>query len=228
MASFLKDWLSSSLTRETMLKMGLRITLVIIAVTLLSYWHISDTLEEQTYDNLQNYITERGQKESAIFIQAEDNHRVFRDAFLAAWPKALGQPSQARFDTLFFEPNDGTWRMRPKWFEGVRRSDGTISRHISAYIGKDVVVDGVLRSKLLLSYDLVDRYAEGWSHLYSSLYVTMPDNVILIHWPFLAWGLETDALLDINNEEWGYISNAENNPARESVWTGLFYGCSAN
>jgi len=233
MTSSITKWVSVSLTRETILKMGLRISVIIMAVALLSYWHISVTLEEQTYDNLQNYITERGQKESAIFTLAEENHRVFRDAFLEAWPKALAQPSHSRFDALFFEPGDMTLRMRPELFEGVRRPDGTVSRHISAFVGKEpaasrVLLKGVLQSKLLLSYDLIDRYAEGWSHLFSNLYVTMPENVIMIRWPHIAWGTETAATLDINKYEWGYISDPEHNPSREPAWTGLYYHAPIN
>lgn len=219
----IKNWFSSSLTRETILKMGIRISFIVMAVTLLTYWHTFNTLEEQTYDNLQNYITERGQKESAIFTLAEDNHRVFRQAFLDVWPDALAQPSLARFNSLFFEPGDGTQRLRPKQFTGTYRSDGTISQHISSYVGNGSDLNEIYRSKLLLSYDLIDRYAEGWTHRFPSLYVTMPENAIMIYWPLLAWGLEADASLDINKEEWGYISDPAHNPAREPAWTGLFY-----
>ncbi len=217
------NWISSSLTRETILKMGLRVSLIVTAVALLSYWHISVTLEEQTYDSLQNYITERGQKESNIFLLAEDNHKVFRNAFLEAWLKAVKQPSAERFEQLFFEPGDGTWRLRPALFRGVYRPDGTKSSNITGYVGKGVEVDPAMRSRLLLAYDMIDRYAEGWTHRFPTLYVTMPENAILIHWPYLPWGLEADANLDINNEEWGYISDPRHNPSREAAWTGLFY-----
>lgn len=206
-----------------MLKMGIRISFIVMAVTLLTYWHTFNTLEEQTYDNLQNYITERGQKESAIFTLAEDNQLVFRQAFLDAWPKALAQPSLTRFNALFFEPGDNTRRLRAERFTGTHRSDGTVSRHISGYVGGNSELNEFYRSKLLLSYDLIDRYAEGWTHRFSTLYVTMPENAIMIHWPLLAWGLETDASLDINKEEWGYVSDPAHNPTREPAWTGLFY-----
>ncbi|MEH6358556.1 MAG: diguanylate cyclase [Pseudomonadales bacterium] len=219
----IKSWFSSSLTRETILKMGIRISFIVMAVTLLTYWHTYNTLEEQTYDNLQNYITERGQKESAIFTLAEDNHLVFRKAFLDAWPKALAQSSLTRFNSLFFEPGDDTRRLRSERFTGTHRFDGTISKHISGYVGGGSKLNEFYRSKLLLSYDLIDRYAEGWTHRFSTLYVTMPENAIMIHWPLLAWGLETDATLDINKEEWGYVSDPEHNPTREPAWTGLFY-----
>lgn len=219
----IKSWFSSSLTRETILKMGIRISFIVMAVTLLTYWHTFNTLEEQTYDNLQNYITERGQKESTIFTLAEDNHLVFRKAFLDAWPKALAQPSLTRFNSLFFEPGDDTRRLRAERFTGTHRFDGTISKHISGYVGGGSELNEFYRSKLLLSYDLIDRYAEGWTHRFSTLYVTMPENAIMIHWPLLAWGLETDASLDINKEEWGYVSDPEHNPTREPAWTGLFY-----
>ena len=219
----LTQWISSSLTRETMLKMGLRVSLIVVAVASLSYWHISVTLEEQTYDNLKNYITERGQKESAIFQLAEDNHRVFRTAFLEAWRSDQSTALSSRFDKMFFEADDGTIRLNPEYFDGVRRSNGTLSRYISAYVGPGVELDETLRRKLVLSYELIDQFAEGWSHRFSNLYVTMPENVIMIHWPMLAWGLKTDASLNINQEEWGYISDLAHNPSREPAWTGLFY-----
>lgn len=223
MAKIIRHWFLSSLTRLALLKMSLRIAIVIMAVALLSYWHIFATLEEQTYDNLQNYITERGQKESARFMLAEDNHRLFRKTFLEAWPKASKQNSQPRFDSLFFDPSDGTLRMKAERFEGFERPNGTTSRHITAFVGKHTTVDEALRSKLLLAYDLIDQYADGWSHRFTNLYLTTPENALVIHWPSLPWALDSGADLDINKVEWGYISDPAHNPTRESAWTGLFY-----
>ena len=71
-----------SLAFKTLLQMGVRITIVVVATAALSYFHIVSNLEEQTLDKLEKYITERGQKESAVFQLAEDNHKVFSKAFL--------------------------------------------------------------------------------------------------------------------------------------------------
>ncbi|MCJ8269267.1 MAG: hypothetical protein MJK04_07665, partial [Psychrosphaera sp.] len=71
-----------SLTTQTLLQMATRITLVVMAVSILSYWHIVETLEVQTHDKLSNYIHERGAKDSAIFVLAQDNHKVFKQQFL--------------------------------------------------------------------------------------------------------------------------------------------------
>ena len=81
--SFIKSDAEQSLTRTTLIKMGIRIALIIIAVTLLSYWHVMSNLELQVIEQLDKYITERGQRESNLFLLSEDNHIIFKKEFLS-------------------------------------------------------------------------------------------------------------------------------------------------
>src|ERR1700754_3955372 len=71
-----------SLTAHTLLQMSLRITAVVLTVTVISYLHIVHTLTVETKDKLHKYIAERGAKESAIFELAADNLQVLKDSFL--------------------------------------------------------------------------------------------------------------------------------------------------
>ncbi len=48
----------NSLTRTTIINMGWRITIIIIAVTLVSYWHVMSNLELQVIEQLDKYITD--------------------------------------------------------------------------------------------------------------------------------------------------------------------------
>lgn len=70
---------------EVMLQMALRVSIVIIVVSALTYWHIYKTLVNSTIDGLKHYIHERGQRESVIFRLAESNHQIFKASFLAHW-----------------------------------------------------------------------------------------------------------------------------------------------
>ena len=71
----------NSLTSTTIIKMGIRIAIIIIAVTIVSYWHVMSNLESQVVEQLDKYITERGQRESALFLLAEDNHVILKKEF---------------------------------------------------------------------------------------------------------------------------------------------------
>lgn len=224
-----------SLSFVTMLQMAIRITLIVIATAVLSYWHIVSNLEKQTLDKLEKYITERSLKESTIFQLAEDNHAVFKEAFLNLWPERQNVDSEARFKQLFFSPGDGTTRLKKEVFDGIPRQHQDpssymgLSQSITGFVGRgSPVEDNQFRNRLLLSFDLVDRFSQGWSNRFANTYVSMPEGVNIVHWPDLPWALNADPALDISKEEWAFIANKENNPARESVWTGLYYDQTAN
>ncbi|MBF0382434.1 MAG: hypothetical protein HQL69_15545 [Magnetococcales bacterium] len=217
-----------SLSLTTLIQMGIRITVVVIAVAFLSYQHIVSTLEEKTLDELTKYITERGQKESAIFQLAQDNHKIFKDTFLKAWQKK-DRDFSYEYSEYFHRIPDGTTRIKPRAFLGIPRTDGTVSDSISGYVGRDAPVhEREFQDRLMLTYHLLDRFGKGWSHRFANLYASMPQNVNLVYWPGLPWGSQASADLDVNTEEWVYIANATNNPQRKSVWTGLYYDQTAD
>src|SRR5262249_37576285 len=89
-----------SLTAHTLLKMSLRITAVVLAVTAISYLHIVHKLSEETQDKLHKYIAERGAKESAIFELAKDNLQVLKSSFLDDYRSML-EPTDAQFEALY-------------------------------------------------------------------------------------------------------------------------------
>ncbi len=138
------------------------------------------------------YITERGEKESAIFTDAEKNHQKLSQEFLGLWAGETDYDEQ-RFHRLFKPRADGTVRLSEAAFDGFKRFDGTISQYLSAYIGRNAPIDDEnFRRKLLLSYDLLDRYASGWTvYDYPNLYISMPENVNMVYWPGISWGALT-------------------------------------
>ncbi len=223
-----KGFLSSPLARKTLLQMSIRLSLVITIAALVSYVHIFAILNDQVRDSLKKYISERGDKESAIFLNAERNHRQFRQEFLKQWPDRKQQQVPDRFSRLFVEQNDGGRRIHRDAFNGIPRPDGTLSRHITGFIGSDAPQSSEFYNKLLLTYELLDRYGDAWTMDYANLYVSMPDNVNLVYWPGVPWGDQAESDLDVNTEEWVYVANPTNNPDRLSAWTGLYYDQTAD
>src|ERR1700754_4324243 len=104
-----------SLTAHTLLQMSLRITAVVLAVTVISYLHIVHTLTLEPQDKLHKYIAERGSKEGAIFALATDNLDVLKATFLEDYRSML-DPTNAEFYRIYQPLPDGTTRLRPEAF----------------------------------------------------------------------------------------------------------------
>ena len=219
---------SRSLTREILLQMSIRISIVIIIVSAMSYQHIISTLQEQTFDSLSKYITERVHKESAIFELAEDNHSVFKKRFINTYSHQ-SDVSNEKFWSIFKRWPDKTIHLQNKAYDGYYHPDGSFSHSTTAYIGSNAPVDNQeFRNRLYLAYNLVDRYSDAWTNRFANLYVSMPENVNIVHWPGLPWADNAKATLDVTTEEWVYITTLENNPKRRSVWTGLYFDPTAD
>jgi len=227
--------LRKSLELITLLKMAIRLSLAVIVMTGLAYWHFIYNLESQTLDKLESYISERGERESTIFNLAEDNHQVFKNEFLEQWSIRQTEDPSKRFNEIFYAPGDGSWRTRPQVFQGIERPRSIengfqgINSGISGFIGQGTPVNNnEYQNRLLLSFDLIDRFGIGWANRFANTYVSTPEGSNIVYWPGLDWAAGAEASLDIPAEEWVYIANKENNPSRESVWTGLYYDQTAD
>lgn len=212
-----------SLTVDVMLQMAIRVSIVIIAVSALTYWHIYKTLVSSTIDGLEHYIHERGQRESAIFQLAESNHQIFRSSFIAHWQQDFFHNDRF-FWQVFERRPDHTIHLQKKAYDGFFNQSGLISKDITAYIGANAPIENHdFRKKLLLAYTLVDHFGTAWTKQFANLYVSMPENVNIVYWPGVRWADNATSKLNVLSEEWVYITTQKNNPERKSVWTGLYY-----
>lgn len=212
-----------SLTMDVMLQMAVRVSIVIIIVSGLTYWHIYKTLVSSTLDGLEHYIHERGQRESAIFKLAESNHQIFRASFLSQWQQDSFY-NDALFWQVFEKRPDQTIHLQKKAYDGYFNQSGLFSKDVTAYIGTNAPIENaVFRQKLLLAYTLVDHFGMAWSRQFANLYVSMPENVNIVYWPGVRWADNASSKLNVVSEEWVYITTIKNNPERKSVWTGLYY-----
>jgi signal transduction histidine kinase len=111
---------AASLARATLLKMGVRIAIVIALTTLVSYLHMLNTLRQEALQQMERHVTERSQREQAIFVLAEDNHALLKKAMEERLRAMSEQDPNPRFDSLFARLPDGTIRNRPESFDGKR------------------------------------------------------------------------------------------------------------
>jgi len=218
--SLLHFFSKQSLTRTTLIKMGVRITMIILAVTLLSYWHVVSILESQTLEQLEKYIIERGQRDSQLFLLAEDNHAIFKKEFMWQLENWHDRDPQSEFERLFVRWADGVIRNKLDQFDGTRQ----VGLYMGKTQGKPLTLNADIRRRVLILYHFLMNYAPAWHNRFQNTYVTTPENIILVYWPEIpTWVLDAQADLYMPNEEYLWVADQQHNPKRESVWTGLFY-----
>ena len=214
--------------------MTLRIVGVIGASALVSYVHLTSNLEVQIKEQLEKYIVERGQKESDLFLLAEDNHRIFKEDFLARFSASDHQDPSLKFEKLFEAKDDGTLRIKPEFFEDSVSTSSSSSlakpktdRNLwmTGIVGRESAasVDAELRRLSTVSYDMLLAYGPAWNNRFPDLYVSTPENVVIVYWPEQPWGSDISADIDLDKEEWVYIADTDNNKRRETAWTGSYY-----
>ena len=202
-----------SLTRSTILKMGIWITMIIIIVTIINYLRIMSNLELQIVGQLDKYITEQGHHESTLFLLAEDNHAEFKKDLL--WQLEKSEDLQAEFTHLFVRSPDGVIRNRPEIFDGTRQA--------GVYIDKNLTINADIRKQAVTFYKLATSYGKAWHNRFQNTSIIIPDNILVIFWPELpTWTQDATADFELP-EEWRQVADKKYNPMQEALWTGIYY-----
>ena len=222
---------NESLTFNTLVNMVGRLALIILVISAISYWHLMSQLASDTQAKLLGYITERGQREEAIFLLAEDNHALLRDAFLSEYADAseptsglssttnLSTDWPQRFEHHFYPWQDGTVRNVP---EDTPAQSFDTERYPTSFVqqGVDLTVD--VQKRLTLAYELVEQYGAGWRDRFLDTYISLPEGANIVLWPGAPWGISAPSDLNIPAEEWAYLGDIIHNPDRKTLWTGIY------
>ncbi|WNG41865.1 HAMP domain-containing protein [Archangium violaceum] len=195
--------------------MGVRIAVVIALSTFISYLHMLHALRTEALEQLQQYVSERSQREQAIFALAEDN-QAFLKKELEERIRALQQEDvSARFDSLFARLPDGTIRNRPELEEPSRR--------VHVFIPRNVTLDAWFRTRLVAAHDVLSRYGPAFHVRFKTTYITLPEGVIAGFSPWTPnWSQELATDFSLADFEDFALNTPEKNPRRQTIWTGIY------
>ncbi len=211
--------LRRSLTFNTLSNMTLRLALVIVLISGISYWHQTSQLATDTQAKLLGYITERGQREESVFLLAEENHSLLRQEFLKKFPAQSPKDSQKHFKSEFSQWSDQTYRNAA---EGTLTKDFDTRHHPTSFVQPNVELNADFTTRLMLSQELVEQYGLGWQTSFIDTYISLPEGAAAMFWPGAGWGINASKDLDITNEAWAALGNVDNNPERKTLWTGIY------
>ncbi|QRK13845.1 HAMP domain-containing protein [Archangium violaceum] len=195
--------------------MGARIGLVIALSTLFSYLHMLYTLRAEVLEQLLHHVSERSQREQSIFLLAEDNHAFLKKALEERIRALAREDVSARFDSLFVRLPDGTVRNKPELLDGTRMVQGFIPPH--------VVLDAGFRTRFMAAYDVLTWYGPVLHLRFRTTYINLPEGAILGFWPWApTWTQQLKPSFSILDYEDFPLTLPENNPRRQTAWTGIY------
>ncbi|WNG31635.1 HAMP domain-containing protein [Cystobacter fuscus] len=195
--------------------MGPRIAVVIALTTLFSYFHMLNTLRHQNLVQLEQYVSERSQREQTLFVLAEDNHSLLKAALEKRLLALRQEDPKARFDSLFVQLPDGTVRTRAEHFDGTSAP--------CLFVPPGVRLDDELRRRILAAYDVLVQYGPAFHTRFTDTFITLPEGVHLSFWPENpTYCLDAAPTESIISQEFFPPTLPENNPRRRTVWTGVY------
>ena len=206
----------SSLARATLLRMGSRIAVVIVLATLLSYFHMLNTLRDQALGQLAVHVSERGQREQTLFLLAEDNHAVLKKALEERIRSLRQEELGPRFDSLFVQLPDGTVRSRSEGYDGTRMT--------CLFMPRGVTLNDGLRRRILASYEVLNQYGPAFHTRFTDVFITLPEGPHLSYWPdWPAYCHDAQPTDSIIAQEFFPLTSLENNPQRRTIWSGIYF-----
>ncbi|WP_395815076.1 ATP-binding protein [Archangium minus] len=201
-----------SLSRSTLLKMGVRIAGVIALGTLFSYLHLLHAVRTEDLARLERHVSERSQREQILFLLAQDNHVVIKKALQERILALEKEDVQARFDQLFTPRPDGTVRSRLEGFDGTKMPGVVVNR------GRQL--DDGLRRRILAAHEVLSWYGPALHTRFTNTYVVLAEGVIILYWPERPnWCQDVGGELSLL----GLSANSpQNNPTRQTIWSGIY------
>jgi len=195
--------------------MGARIAVIIALSTLFSYLHMFRTLRTEALARLQQHVSDRSQREHAVFLLAEENHAILKQALEERIRSLTPKDVDSRFESLFVHLPDGTVRNRPETFDGTRVA--------SVFVPRGVRVDADLRRRILASYDVVNQYGPAFRTRFTDTFVTLPEGPNIVYWPdFPTWAHDVAPTELVTSQEFFPLTLPENNPLRRTAWSGVY------
>jgi two-component system, NtrC family, sensor kinase len=212
--------LRRSILIKAMLWMGGPMVLISAIASGIGYQKSFSTLEVQAKQRLQDYVQERGQRESKVFELAQRNQADFKVTLLQQIKLERQQDPTAEFDALVYAWPDGTHRNLPPQ-NPLKNID--LTREPTLFIGRGVELTREFKQEILAFHRLNRHYGPAWRHVFTDFWIVRPPNTMNLFWYGQAWALEAPADLNIAQEEYGYIADISHNPKRQPKWTGLYF-----
>lgn len=205
---------SGSLGTRVLWQMAVRIAVVIALITAASYWNIHRSMTKAGLNTLKEYVRERGERESQLFLLAEDNLQTLMRRFMAERSKLPAASVDQAFAAALERNPDGAWR---------RREGFDVENEPSAYIAARVKIDAAVRHEVMAALNLTTSFGHAWQNRFASLFLTSFDGYGITYVPGVNWDKDQPPDVDYLTRPWVQPVLPANDPERTRRWTGIWY-----
>lgn len=205
----------TTLTRRTLSQMLVRLGIVTVLLTMVSYERAFETTTRSFLRGLENYTGVRREREQATFSLASDNLAGFARELPRRIHDYDGVDPTAEFDRRFVMFPDGVVRTRPEKFDP--------NRHAGTAIIDIKRLDDSSKRSVLAAQDTIEQMGRAMHTRFQNLWLLTPDNVGMGYWPEMPrWPFDTKAGMDFTADELFKLGSPEKNPSRMPVWTEVY------
>ena len=207
---------SSSLSNTILKSVSIRVLIVIVISSTLSYVHLYNTIERGMKDTLQKYVAERVKREEYLFLLAQANHDILKAETIKRFNQKISASELLRFDRLLRRLPDGTIRNKKEIYDGTQSA--------GVFIPANVKITNDLKHRVISMIDLTETYGKAFRSKFQDTYFTTSENIMVLYWPEVPnWTLEMKPDFNMLTEEYVWVVDRKHNPTRKSAWTGSFY-----
>ena len=215
----------SSIASTALLHIGLGVLLLVAASTLVTFYLVFKSAEQNKLEELTSYIVARTQQENRIFTKIAALEAHAGDILRHHLENTQNNDAQI-FDKLFPEKGDGTRRSLPGLFEGLSIDGSTYAHGLGAFIGRAEQLSADDKTLLLKAFNIVLSFGEGNLPSLPSFYFFTPRDQLIIFAPeredrLLFYRQNAPGNFSFQGEEINQITLPQNNPARTMRCTTL-------
>jgi PAS domain S-box-containing protein len=209
-----------SLTRATLLRVAIGVTLIVALASGITYWLIYDQLQQRAMERLQEYSLQLTRWHEERFAMGKAFHEVIKADLVKRYQQGMPDAPR-RFGALMMRYPDGAWRNRPGFDDITRFSTG--------WIHKDTKIDAELHKRWMLFYDISEHYSRLVTSRFVNFYMMYPGRMVNMGYDdpersgHLEWVKLTPADYAMDKREHFTAADAAMNPGRQTVWAGPYY-----
>lgn len=187
----------TSIASLAMKRIGVRISLIVILSTLISYYTLTNQLIDKHYTALINSVSERISNEQMIFLEVENylqdlNYQMSRDTSFE------DLDIEAEFNKLFELRTDGSYRLKKELFN--------IESNCGAFIDDSTQLNLELKERIIRYYHYENLYGRALNSKFTNLYIMGVENYIFNFWPEIPWCEQVTTNYRIWDEIYYYIA----------------------
>ena len=193
-----------SVAQKALLYVSFWLAVIILLMTGGIYVHTVRTQTDQSVTELQEYVQQRGKRESDLFDLAIESNQTAINEFQRQWTIRPAADPVDQFNALHEKFPDGTTRIKSNLVDSYHEPTGYFSHYLA--------ITPKVRRQAMLSHDIVAQFGPMYSTRFMNMYLFSLDGYFYAFWPGKPIGATRSVALDKSTPQFPPHYDAFNQP----------------